>query len=66
MGSHLVKQQPSPQGRGCPADGAFISRSGTGEGLVASFEWALFPNTSTLSNFFEADLLSLDNGKKIG
>jgi hypothetical protein len=25
---------PSPLGRGCPAAGAFTSRSGTGEGLV--------------------------------
>jgi hypothetical protein len=27
---------PSPVGRGCPATGAFTSRSGTGEGLLPS------------------------------
>jgi len=31
----LESEQPSPLGRGCPAAGAFISRSGTGEGSFA-------------------------------
>jgi hypothetical protein len=37
--AHLGKEgrmsQPSPLGRGCPAAGAFTSRSGTGEGFLA-------------------------------
>ena len=31
-----IKSLPSPLGRGCPAAGVLISRSGTGEGSVAS------------------------------
>ena len=33
MGKATSTHSPSPLGRGCPAAGVFISRSGTGEGL---------------------------------
>ncbi len=32
-----LNEQPSPLGRGWPAAGAFISRSGTGEGFLTSY-----------------------------
>ena len=31
-----LNPSPSPLGRGCPAAGAFTSRSGTGEGSVGA------------------------------
>jgi hypothetical protein len=42
-----VNVKPSPQGRGCPAAGAFTSRSGTGEGSFRTnqdqeyFKWQM-------------------------
>jgi hypothetical protein len=53
-----VEEQPSPLGRGCPAAGVFISRSGTGEGWVPANPRELFARDTLRQVLWYASVVS--------